>query len=163
MRARRSWLMPLILLAGVVWTGIFLRWWLSPFVEHVWHGHASKDWPSTQATISESQIVSTRRGAGHVLMVKYTYVVGGQPFEGHNIRFGGSDGTLAFAEHMARLFPVGPAVVHHDPNHPERSVLLPGQVNVVSCYMLGGGVLVTFAVGYIMLSMAMRWRNAMPG
>lgn len=96
----------------------------------LWHQVRASFYPSTQGTITHSEIHKERRNKStdYTFMVRYTYQVGGQSYTGSRYCYGGSTYmVLGLAEDLKQRFPVGShPPVYYNPKAPQDAVLLTG-------------------------------------
>jgi hypothetical protein len=93
----------------------------------------SQSWPSTPGQITDSHVSRSQStdsdgdtSISYSARVAYTYQVGGQTYNGHNIAFGfnPSYSSESKAQADAARYPVGSQVpVYYDPNKPSDAVL----------------------------------------
>lgn len=92
---------------------------------------AAKGWAVTTGTVVHSTVGRrfNRWGRGttiyHFPVVRYSYSVGGQDYQGDRLRFGSVETMLAArAEEMRSPFPEGAIVeVRYDPQNPRESIV----------------------------------------
>jgi len=90
-------------------------------VNHTQREIATRDWPSTQARIVESEVQyrPQNRGGKYVPRIKYEYRVDGVAHEGSKIWTTDIGGGVAWASEIARAYPVGATQrVVYSPNNP---------------------------------------------
>lgn len=76
----------------------------------------------------QSQIVNTglSKGCIEVLEFKYSFLVGNTTYTGKNFRFGNGCNKLDLVK-ITQEYPLGSnVVVHYNPEHPDRNVIIPG-------------------------------------
>jgi hypothetical protein len=99
-------------------------------IQCIIRGRQSLLWPTAPGRILECRMESDGDGEmpSMKVRVRYDYEVGGQHFEGNRVAYGYCGGTLQ-AEHQRlydELRPDSQVMVHYQPGHPARSVLVPG-------------------------------------
>ena len=120
------------------------------------YGLASTTWPTTQGTITASDVVPYRTPGARQFMAKvaYDYAVNGKSYTGDRIRFGADAGAKEKAEADAAMYAVGAAVpVHYAPAQPQTSTLEPGAsgVSVVGVVLTGVGAAALAAIAALLL------------
>jgi hypothetical protein len=96
-------------------------------------GAASLAWPSTQGTVTSSEVVryKTKGGPQFIAKIGFDYAVEGAKLAGNRLRFGNYAAAQAKAQEDAAKYPVGANVdVRYDPANPSSSVLEPGKGGV---------------------------------
>jgi len=91
----------------------------------------AKGWPVTTGTVVHSTVGwrANTWGKGnriyHFPVVRYSYSVGGQDYQGDRLSFGSVESMIAAkAEEMRSPFPEGTTVeVRYDPHNPHESIL----------------------------------------
>jgi hypothetical protein len=113
----------------------------------VQNAQASSAWPTTDGTVTSSEVVRVSDADGGVTYspeVTYSYSVDNVQYVGDTISFGENTySSKRKAEGISADYPVGKAVtVYHDPLEPEVSVLEPG---------VSGGSYIALAVGVVFI------------
>jgi Protein of unknown function (DUF3592) len=86
---------------------------------------AGPSWPTTEGTISESQVRLCDKGVKRMPQVLYTYVVNGQSYEGAVTFRAPHCGAQQDAQAVVDAYPQGFAfAVHVDPTEPSNSLVL---------------------------------------
>ena len=102
---------------------------------NLYRGYSSKNWPTTDGNVVSTEIQTVRRrdsdrafDTDYRLLVRYRYVVQGNEYQSHQLRFGSMvHDEQAAAKEQQKRYPRGKAVeVHYDPDNPSVAVLLPG-------------------------------------
>jgi len=144
-----------ILTLAMFAAGIFLMAW---GVYEIKGSNESRNWPSTQGTISSSYISEqTRRASkGHTSItyfprVLYQYKVDGRHYTSHRIEFGGESGGMKrMAKKVVDKYPSGKKVtVHYNPQDPKYGVLEAGFTWSSLIVFLAG--IAFFGVGFLFL------------
>ena len=100
----------------------------------VFHGVASKQWPTAQASLSEAEVVRVRSwsrsssGRGYYwyrVHVTYDYTVNGHLYSSRLISFG-REWSLTARGQVDAIRKESPNLAHYDPVDPSRAVLHPG-------------------------------------
>lgn len=121
-----------ILTLAMFAAGIFLMAW---GVYEIKGSNESRNWPSTQGTISSSHIsIRTSKGSNHRTTttyfpsVLYQYKVDGRHYTSHRIEFGGESGGMKrMAKKVVDKYPSGKKVtVYYNPQDPKYGVLEAG-------------------------------------
>lgn len=121
-----------ILTLAMFAAGIFLMAW---GVYEIKGSNESRNWPSTQGTISSSYISEqTRRDSNrrtsitYFPRVLYQYKVDGRHYTSHRIEFGGESGGMKrMAKKVVDKYPAGKKVtVHYNPQDPQYAILEAG-------------------------------------
>jgi hypothetical protein len=117
----------------------------------------SPTWPSANGEVLESRIVGVGGGRGESGVradIRYLYQVDGVQYRGSRVTYQRRRGDLAeeYAQAVMERYPVGgPVRVYYRPNHPNTSVLEPGQARKP----VGGLILVLI----ILTSARVLWRD----
>jgi hypothetical protein len=120
------------------------------------YGVASTTWPTTQGTITASDVVPYRTQGARQFMAKvaYGYAVNGKSYTSDRIRFGAHAGAKEKAEADAAKYTVGTVVpVHYAPAQPQTSTLELGAsgVSVVGVVLAGVGAAALAVVAALLL------------
>jgi hypothetical protein len=119
----------IILVLGVPLFSLFLGIQFLSF----YRSFRSLSWPAANGviTVSKRDKVMTQHGAHDKPEIRYTYLVGGVPFENDTIEFGCFRGILTWGYTQRQLtdFPIGLSIpVYHDPAKPSVSCLRRGGI-----------------------------------
>jgi hypothetical protein len=107
----------------------------------------SENWVAVQGLITKSGVIdeSTEENSCYAPLVRYTYQVMGQSYEGDLISFGSAGVTYGKRKKaekvVARHLPGSQVLIHYDPDDPSKSVLEReyNKSNVFSSLLLGLG------------------------
>ena len=137
-RPQRTLVVGILIVAGALYgyARLYMEWQKADVSGH---------WPQTSAKIESSSLsVQQRVGAGshrtYTVNVSYAYTVGGLPYQGSAIHFGGfpSYDSEDEAHAVQRRYATGATVpVAYDPKHPSVAVLEPGTGSAVGSLGLG--------------------------
>ena len=108
----------------------------APFITipKLYQAYTSAGWPTTNGRITESKVGWTMggsRGQNRPIPyhhLRYGYEVDGQPYRGIRRQFFSEVGLLnsGVDKHVARYRPGSEVTVYYSPEHPSKSVLIPG-------------------------------------
>lgn len=123
----------------------------------LYEGWKTHNWPTTQGTITSSQIKEvTRRDAdgdtytNYRPSISYSYQVADQNYEGHRLHLGAtSHNDRSAVQQQLKQYPVGRTLdVYYNPNNPNQAVLTPG---------VGGGIWIAITMGtaFLVLGIAL--------
>jgi len=104
--------------AGLLWSLV-----------NLWRAIRSQDWDQIDCVITESrvEIRPLRHNTRYIPIIKYKYSVIGLPYEGNNLKYGGTWSFKSTSYAYCDKYPTGKTVkVSVDPRNPKRSVLEPG-------------------------------------
>ena len=104
--------------AGLIWSVVFLWWAIR-----------SQNWDRIGCMITESRVEIKRfkNNTRYIPIINYNYNVNGLPYQGNNLKYGGTWSFKSTSYGYCDKYPTGKTVkVSVDPSNPKRSVLEPG-------------------------------------
>ena len=122
--------------AGLIWSVVFLWWAIR-----------SQNWDRIDCVITESRVEIKRikNNTRYIPIINYKYSVNGLPYQGNNLKYGGTWSFKSTSYGYCDKYPTGKTVkVSVDPSNPKRSVLEPG--TSLRSYLF---VIITIAFGIV--------------
>lgn len=112
----------------------------------------SEAWPTVSGSVIESYVDIDEKSDGadsYDPVVRYTYSVDDEDFEGSRVAFGQHDaGDRGGVERTVARYPVGePVDVAYDPEDPGRSVLEPGEEGANTAIQFAGVAIAVVGIG----------------
>ena len=102
---------------GIIWS-LVLLWWAM----------RSQNWDRINCEITESRVeIRHVKNTRYISIIKYKYTVNGLPYQGDNLKYGGTWSLKSTSYSYCDKYPAGKTVkLCVDPSNPKRSVLEPG-------------------------------------